>query len=55
MYGPGVERVYDEVKDIFNDKKIKIFSSDYLESKNTEGDMIDLSKDIMLTLLLELK
>ena len=42
MYGPGVERVYDEVKNIFNDKKIKIFSSDYLESKNTEDDMIDL-------------
>ena len=26
--GPGVERIYDEVKKIFSDKEIVIFSSD---------------------------
>ena len=33
MYGPGVEKIFDEVKEIFPDKKIKIFSSDYLKKK----------------------
>ncbi len=34
MYGPGVEKIFDEVKKIFPDKKINIFSSDYLKKKN---------------------
>ena len=33
MYGPGVEKIFEEVKEIFPDKKINIFSSDYLKSK----------------------
>ena len=33
MYGPGVEKIYDEVKSIFQNKKISIFSSDYLKKK----------------------
>ena len=33
MYGPGVEKIFEEVKAIFPDKKIKIFSSDYLKKK----------------------
>ena len=33
MYGPGVEKIYEEVKNIFPNKKINIFSSDYLKSK----------------------
>ncbi len=33
MFGPGVEKVFEEVKDIFPDKKINIFSSDYLKTK----------------------
>ena len=33
MYGPGVEKVFEELKDIFPDKNIKIFSSDYLQGK----------------------
>ena len=33
MYGPGVEKIFDEVKEIFPEKRIKIFSSDYLKSK----------------------
>ena len=33
MFGPGVEKVFDEVREIFPDKKISIFSSDYLKKK----------------------
>ena len=33
MYGPGVEKIFEEVKEIFPNKKISIFSSDYLTSK----------------------
>ena len=33
MYGPGVEKIFDEVKELFQNKKSKIFSSDYLKSK----------------------
>ena len=33
MYGPGVEKIFDEVKEIFPNKKINIFSSDYLTTK----------------------
>ncbi len=33
MYGPGVEKILDEVKEIFPGKKIGIFSSDYLKKK----------------------
>ena len=33
MYGPGVEKIFEEVKEIFPDKKISIFSSDYLKTK----------------------
>ena len=33
MYGPGVEKIFDEVREIFPEKKIKIFSSDYLQKK----------------------
>ena len=33
MYGPGVEKIFDEVKHIFPKKKINIFSSDYLKTK----------------------
>ena len=33
-YGPGVEKIFEEVKEIFPDKKINIFSSDYLKTKD---------------------
>ena len=33
MYGPGVEKIFEEVKEMFPDKKINIFSSDYLKKK----------------------
>ncbi len=33
--GPGVERIYDEVKKIFSDKEIAIFSSDTMNKKSS--------------------
>ena len=34
MYGPGVEKIYEELKKIFPKKNIKIFSSDFLSKKS---------------------
>ncbi len=33
MYGPGVEKIFEELKNIFPDRKISIFSSDYMKKK----------------------
>jgi primosomal protein N' (replication factor Y) (superfamily II helicase) len=33
MYGPGVEKILDEVQNIFPNKKVEIFSSDYMKNK----------------------
>ncbi len=40
MYGPGVEKIYDELKIIFPKKNIKIFSSDFLAKKNETNTML---------------
>jgi len=34
MYGPGVEKIYDEISKLFPTKKVEIFSSDYMKKKN---------------------
>ena len=34
MYGPGVEKIYEELKIRYPEKNIKIFSSDYLANKS---------------------
>ena len=34
MYGPGVEKIFEEIKEIFPNKKINIFSSDYLKTND---------------------
>ena len=36
MGGPGVEKIFEEVKEIFPSKKISIFSSDYLKTKKNK-------------------
>ena len=37
MYGPGVEKIFDEIKIIFPKNEIRIFSSDFMQNKkNTE-------------------
>jgi primosomal protein N' (replication factor Y) len=33
MYGPGVEKIFEEVKSIFPNNVIEIFSSDYMKKK----------------------
>ena len=33
MYGPGVEKIFEEVKNIFPNNKVEIFSSDYMQKK----------------------
>ena len=38
--GPGVERIYSELKEIFPKKKIKIFSSDLFKYSNSNNDFI---------------
>ena len=51
-YGPGVEKIFEEVKEIFPDKKINIFSSDYLKTKDKTKsffkDMNDNKIDILI-------
>jgi len=34
MYGPGVEKIYEEVRKIFPTNKVEIFSSDYMKKKD---------------------
>ena len=40
-YGPGVEKILDELKIKFPTKNIKIFSSDYLSKKNESMNMLN--------------
>ncbi len=40
MYGPGVEKIYEELKKIFPKKNIKIFSSDFLSKKNNTDSIL---------------
>ncbi len=41
MYGPGVEKIFEEVCKIFPSKKVEIFSSDYMKSKNQIKSLFD--------------
>ncbi len=41
MYGPGVEKVFEELKILFPQKKIRIFSSDYLSKKKKSEELLD--------------
>ena len=46
MYGPGVEKIFSELKQIFPDKKIKILSSDFLtKKKETQNLLNDIEKN----------
>ena len=52
MYGPGVEKIFEEIKEIFPKKKINIFSSDYLKNnkktKNLFKEIEDNKVDILV-------
>ena len=41
MYGPGVEKVFLELKQIFPDKSIKILSSDFLNKKKETLNLLN--------------
>ena len=43
MYGPGVEKIFSELKNNFSEKKIKYLSSDFLKKKK---ETLNLLKDI---------
>tara|TARA_B100000029_G_scaffold503419_1_gene580275 strand:- start:549 stop:2504 length:1956 start_codon:yes stop_codon:yes gene_type:complete len=46
MYGPGVEKIYSELKEIFPEKIIKILSSDFLsKKKETKTLLSDIEKN----------
>ncbi len=49
--GPGVERIYDEVKKIFPDKKITIFSSDTMNKKSS-SEILDKIKNNKIQILI---
>ena len=51
MYGPGVEKIFEEVKEIFPDKKINIFSSDYLQSKEKTKNLFNAIKENKVDIL----
>ncbi len=52
MYGPGVEKVFDEVKKIFPGKKIRIFSSDYLKTKEKTNNFFHEMKENKIDILI---
>ena len=41
MYGPGVEKVFEQVKKIFPFNKIEIFASDYMKKKDRVKSMFE--------------
>ena len=52
MYGPGVEKIFDEIKEIFPNKKINIFSSDYLKTKEESKNLFTNIKDNKIDILI---
>jgi primosomal protein N' (replication factor Y) len=41
MYGPGVEKIFEEVCNIFPSKKVEIFSSDYMKKKDQTKSLFE--------------
>ena len=52
MYGPGIEKIFDEIKEIFPKKKANIFSSDYLKKKNETKDLFRKINDDKIDILI---
>ena len=52
MYGPGVEKIFEETKRIFPGKKINIFSSDYLKTKKLSNELFKNIKDNKVDILI---
>ena len=51
MYGPGVEKVFEELKKKFPQKKIKIFSSDFLNKKKENENLLKEIKENKINIL----
>jgi primosomal protein N' (replication factor Y) (superfamily II helicase) len=52
MYGPGVEKIFDEVKKIFPNNKIEIFSSDYTKKKDQTISLFEKIKNNTIDILI---
>ena len=52
MYGPGVEKIFEEIKEIFPNKKIDIFSSDYLKTKEQTKNLFKKINDCKIDILI---
>ena len=52
MYGPGLEKIYEETKKIFPNKKINIFSSDYLKEKKSTKKLFEKIKENEVDILI---
>ena len=52
MFGPGVEKIFDEVKQIFPSKKINIFSSDYMKKKEKIKELFSQIKENKIDILI---
>ena len=52
MYGPGVEKIFEELTEIFPDKKINIFSSDYLKKKEEAKNMFKKIRENKIDILI---
>ena len=52
MYGPGVEKIYEELKEKFPKKNIKIFSSDYLSKIKENKNIFDKIKKNEIDILI---
>ena len=54
MFNPGVEKIFEEVKKKFPNKKIKIISSDYLTQNKTNIEMLrEIEKDFDIQFILD--
>ncbi len=52
MYGPGVEKIFDELKEKFPEKNIKIFSSDFLKKKKETENLLKQIEDNEINILI---
>jgi primosomal protein N' (replication factor Y) (superfamily II helicase) len=52
MHGPGVEKIFEEIRKIFPSKKVEIFSSDYMKKKNQAKSLFDRIKNNKVDILI---
>ncbi len=52
MYGPGVEKIYEEAKEIFPKNNINIFSSDYMKKKDETEKLFKKIKENNIDILI---